>query len=279
MIIVFRHGQLGNQLFQYCAMRKFQPHGKIISVGMAEITSSIKGLEMRNLELKRLVATILKRVVEFIAQSLRLISFVEEKANETGSTFSVARGLITNIVYFKKGYYQAEKIVMPKIVEPLSVRPEFNDRAKEILEAFPCQPGDRFFVHVRRGDYLRWPSPDAPAVLPLCWYRTQIERIYQFRPGAFFFVLSDDWVYADEFFSREPRAAVIHNDVGVDFAIMTQCLGGGILSASSLSWWGAFFARRANPNGLFIAPKYWAGHRTQKWIPKSIPTSWINYVE
>src|SRR5215471_16607162 len=102
MIVSVRNGRLGNQLFQYCAMRKLQPRGKIISVGMTEITSTIDGLEMHNLEFGKSakIYRIIRRTLECIARSLRLISYVDEEVNETGSTFRVTNGLIRNIVYF-----------------------------------------------------------------------------------------------------------------------------------------------------------------------------------
>ena len=92
-------------------------------------------------------------------------------------------------------------------------------------------------------------------------------------------MISDDCAYVTEFFSQEERTAIVNGSIGIDFAVMAQCFGGGVLSASSLSWWGAFYASQQNLDAIFVAPKYWAGHRIKKWIPESILTSWITYVE
>ena len=63
-----------------------------------------------------------------------------------------------------------------------------------------------------------------------------------------------------------------------DFVLMTQCKG-GILSASSFSWWGAYLAKQKYSGTFFLAPKYWAGHRQKRWYPESMKSSFLDYVE
>ena len=54
-----------------------------------------------------------------------------------------------------------------------------------------------------------------------------------------------------------------------------------ILSASSLSFCGAYISYLENYskiNGVYLAPKYWIGHRKKEWYPKTFKNDWITYM-
>jgi hypothetical protein len=61
-----------------------------------------------------------------------------------------------------------------------------------------------------------------------------------------------------------------------DFYLMTKCQC-GILSASSFAWWAGLLSNRKNPDGIFIGPKYWAGHKQGFWFPPKMICDWICY--
>jgi hypothetical protein len=94
-----------------------------------------------------------------------------------------------------------------------------------------------------------------------------------------FFVFSDDLPYVDEFLNSAPNVFVSRMSELNDLAAMSLCHGGGILSASSFSWWGAYYSYCSSPCALFLAPRFWAGWREMQWLPSSIETSWITYVD
>lgn len=286
MILFFQSGRLGNQLFQYCAMKAFPQKGKIVAIGFSELCAIIDGVEIPSCSPRpgfplgqRILLRFFRPLIRSMSLSLRLLSVVTEDVHVRRSTYSVKPGLVPNAFYFDPGYYQAEHVADPAITGSLHIRRDFRARAQTLLRTFPCSPEDRFFVHIRRGDYAFWPSPEAPAALPISWYQTQMDLVRQSRPQAFFFILSDDPNYVKARLPPQHRTTFVHNCLGVDFAVMAECFGGGILSPSSFSWWGAFFARRQNPKGLFIAPRYWAGHALKQWFPESIETSWIRYAD
>lgn len=164
-------------------------------------------------------------------------------------------------------------------MDQIGLGEDYINEARQFLSTLPCAPQDCFFVHVRRGDYIRWPSSEAPAVVPLSWYCVQMQRIRESNPQAHFVLISDDHPCVEEFFSQDQTLVIHKGSLVSDFAVMTQCLGGGVLSASSYSWWGGCFVHNKNPLARLIAPRYWAGYRSGSWFPSRIETSWLEYAD
>lgn len=282
MIIFFESGRLGNQLFQYCAIKKFQPGGLIVAIGMSELKDNFAGIDIVGVSklgkiVERIIGRIGKNRIEYAAKQMRILTMVEEVRSPSGIRFSVKTGLLKNLVYFKAGYYQSEDMVDDGVAKAIVPNQKNREIADKFFNSIPGDKANRFFVHVRRGDYVNWPSRESPAVLPLDWYRKQMERIRSKNPNALFIVVSDDKPYVDEFFLNEKDVVIACGDMISDFSVMTKCLGGGVLSASSLSWWASYFIRRDNADATFVAPTFWGGHRLGSWYPEQIQTTWINY--
>lgn len=283
MIIFFETGRLGNQIFQYCAMRKFQPDGAILAIGMNDLKTCFSGIKFLN---KTWIGVSLEKVIRRAGETKllmlarwRLISLVEEVNNEGKIDFQVKRGLLGGVYYFKGGYYQSETIPQEDLTDSIRVADAHISEARRFLFSLHQSPQNCYFVHIRRGDYVRWPSLEAPAVIPSHWYREQMQRIRESDRNAFFILISDDHPYVEEIFFQEPDSVIHKGSLNLDFAIMTQCHGGGVLSASSYSWWGAYFVNKVNPKALLIAPQYWVGHPSRTWYPSSIQTNWLQYSE
>lgn len=283
MVIIFESGQLGNQLFQYCALKKFQKNGALFMMGMQPLKSTFLGVEIAGETglasfVERLICRLRKDRIDTLARKYRLIGFIEEQITDAGSNIVVSKGLFNNIYCCGKVHFQSENQIENAVTEKLYLKPELLTVASSIFNNFPHDRMQTFFVHVRRRDYIYWPSCTAPAVLPSKWYHDQMDLIRSKFTKPFFVVISDDGPYSDEMFGDLPDVFVSHETEGVDFALMSICEGGGILSASSFAWWGAYFARRINNDAFFVAPLYWAGHRDKVWNPMGIKTSWINYI-
>lgn len=133
------------------------------------------------------------------------------------------------------------------------------------------------FVHIRRGDYVRWPSRDNPAVLPASWFTDAMQAVRSRLDKPQFVVVTDDVPYAREIFGHHGDVAIAAESWEIEFALMTLC-DAGILSASSFSWWGAYLAHAAGSAGPFVAPKYWAGRPQGEWYPPSFArTSFLEF--
>jgi hypothetical protein len=126
------------------------------------------------------------------------------------------------------------------------------------------------FVHVRRGDYLHWPSPDFPAALEADWYASQMEEVRkQSIAPVRFLMFSDDPDFCQVTFANTPDIVLIDAPSDFSFLAMSHCQA-GILSASTFSRWVAKLAAADQP-GPCIAPRYWYGWRRREWIGSPTP--------
>jgi hypothetical protein len=281
MVIAFENGQLGNQLFQYCALRRFR-EGPLFLVGMSSLKSMFNGVEVSGTAvcssfIEKLIIRFGKSRLDCLARKWRVIGLIEEQRSDTGSTLEVSKGTFKNIYYCDHSFFQAENMVSALVADKLELKPELIEQVSNIFNQFPKKRTATFFVHVRRGDFAAWPSGSSPAILPLEWYIEQMELIRKKSVTPYFVIVSDDTHYAEQMFGSYPDVFVSRGSEADDFALMSCCDGGGVLSASTYSWWAAYFARRINKTALFIAPLYWAGHQEGKWYPKGIKTNWITY--
>jgi len=281
MIIFFESGRIGNQLFQYCALRKLQKNGTLYLIGMQSLKSMFNNVEVAGATsfekfIERFIYCLGIEVLGGFAKRLRLIGTIEERDTLEGKQIVLRKGLLRKVCFCDSLHFQSEELIDEFVAKKLHLKPQLLMTASKIFMKFPLDRTETFFVHIRRGDYIYWPSKASPAVLPLKWYQQQMDQIRSKYAKPFFVVVSDDGPYADEMFAMFQDVFVAHESEEVDFALMSLCDGGGILSASSFSWWAAYFARR-NGAEYFIAPLYWAGHQRRDWLPAGIKTSWLNY--
>ena len=172
------------------------------------------------------------------------------------------------------GFFQSEKYF--KNVENI-VRKEYTFH-DEHLE--PCQAimdeykeQDPIMLHVRRGDpnltdprgfkwsYTQCSSQHPPQTID--YYERALAEFDDNQP-VFVFSDSVDWVKEQEFFSgdrfliSEPVDKYADGSFTpyADLCLMSLC-SHAIIANSSMSWWGAWL--QANPNKKVIAPKNWFG--------------------
>jgi hypothetical protein len=281
MVIMFRAGQLGNQLFQYCALRSNFPGQNLLLIGMLELQQVFSCERLLNKSVSgRITAKLLWRIgyesVVRFAEKTRFFQLAYEKITPTGPVPGISPGLFSFVTLLKEGFYQSESSVQGDVVP--SFKNEVMERASGFLADNAADRRNLYFLHHRRGDYLTWlANGKSAALLDQQWYNEQMTHIKKLNREARFVVLSDDTAYARSVYASRSDCFVSNENAGVDLAVMSCCGGGGILSASSFSWWGAYFSRKTNHGGVFIAPKYWLGHQTKKWFPPCIQTSWIMY--
>lgn len=284
LVIVCESGRLGNQLFQYAAIRKVAPKAKVLNVGMQSLVNWLQEIEVvedffvRKL-LLAMVKSIGRRLLFGMAGKGRLLSLITEAYVANQCVISCEKGFISGIAVLS-GYFQDEHTLDTVSRESLSIDSTILDEAKTWIDSQVLMPSmHQYFVHVRRGDYVSWPSRENPAVLSFSWYKAQIERIRVLDNSAQFLVFSDDVPYVEEFFGGFSDIFISRGSEERDLAAMSLCHGGGVLSASSFAWWGSYYSMTNNPEALFIAPRFWCNWRECQWYPLSIETSWLHYVE
>jgi hypothetical protein len=157
------------------------------------------------------------------------------------------------------GYFQSHKY--------------FNHVRDELIEDFTFKnkynvPNHSYVaVHVRRGDYVN--QPDFHPTCSLDYYR---EAMSKFDHNTNFVVLSDDieWCKQQKLFNNCSFSENTNNIE--DLYLMTQA-SHNIIANSSFSWWGAYLN---NNNGIVICPKNWFGVNYSNYNMDDLrPEEWI----
>lgn len=269
MIVAFGKGRAGNLMFQLGGITACQRHEneKLVLVGFHRLKqffptlgshATLFAIPDRLDKLGRIV----ERVLNFFSNTM-LIGRIRETYPD--STVLVRRRGLLPIALFRGGWSQSEKTISKRLLDLLFQESIDSPQSNGKVASSSTTP-QKCFVHIRRGDYLWYPSSDFPAVLPESWYREQISFIAQRHPGIVFRFFSDDIEFVEKRFRDIERSEF---DDGRDhresFFYMSKCEH-GILSASSYSWWAAYFAH-SRSGGTFIAPLYWLGWRSESWYP------------
>ena len=166
------------------------------------------------------------------------------------------------------GFFQSEKYFhhnRKKILEyfkpTLEIKNQLMDKCNDLLSGKTCS------VHVRRGDYLKFPK-EHPTLQPEYYYNS----FNEFDDDTTFLMFSDDIEWCKE----NIKGYNIHYiDESLDFLniyLMSLC-DNNIIANSSFSWWGAWL--NENPEKKVIAPKIWFGENKKLETKDIIPESWI----
>jgi len=130
-------------------------------------------------------------------------------------------------------------------------------------------PPNSAFMHVRRGDY-------GTIALPFEYYQRALGALEEEPNIKDIFVITDDIPWCKEqkwdtkknmHYSHETK----EEDELKDLYRMSLCLGGGILSASTFSAWGAILGPDQNSESTIIYPKGWITGNSSKL---DFPSRW-----
>lgn len=263
-------GGLGNQLFQYAAMRsiadrlgeeleldtRFYPRTSLNSstgfwIDQLPIRAKIK----RYAETGALAAhgVLLRLKRKLLDQKLRPV-FDEAEAGYDRRTHDIRPG---SIVF---GYFQSAEYLAPydgRLREELDCKHLMSAAEHRTAESIRSS-GNVVSVHVRRGDYL------TEAGFTIDNYERYLggamAHCRSLHEGVTFRVFSDDvpWCRQSQLFadSCEIHDAVPLRHPMIDLHLMSQC-SHHIISNSSFSWWAAWLGD--HPDKTIIAPAKWFG--------------------
>jgi hypothetical protein len=180
-------------------------------------------------------------------------------------------------------YFQTEKYfknISDVIRKDFTFKKEILDPCLEIISELNAP----IFIHVRRGDYIN--QPDNHPVCPLSYYKNSLEI---FDTNSQVLVFSDDLEWCRENFTDDkfliPTENQKYNHLSdtndgrvksfipyYDLCMMSMC-SGGIIANSSLSWWGAWLIK--NPTQAIVAPTPWFGKNYNYFnMTDLIPDRW-----
>ena len=282
MIILFQSGcRLGNQLFQYAALKRLYPNQNLLLFGFGDLKQALESVDAIIVEREkapRFLLFSLERLISLLLK-LRIVGQIQESRDSSFYVVNMTKGLLK--IYLLKDSFFQHKMMLKKFNHNLRLNPVHSRAASDWLrkKSVKVRDGNLVFVHIRRVDYLTWPSREYPAVLDKLWYMKAMEQIRKKIKNPIFLLLTDDLWYARDCFGDQPDILISENDQLVDLALMSQCRH-GILSASSFAWWGAWFSKaQSHHTSLYLAPKFWGGHRKKEWVPEGFISDWITYIE
>jgi hypothetical protein len=258
-------GRLGNQMFQYAFALAQQQRlkddfyidgYKYFAWNRYFVLNRYFALT-HNASLKNL----LKKTRFYLAHGFRP-PVIDQDHWKTPDWF-ISQATKSDAVY--KGFFQSGQYfsnVQDTVRKQYEVRPKYRINIKD----FTRNNKETIVVHIRRGDYLHWGSPEIGynLSLPDEYYHRCFSQLDTANCNILF--LSDDISYAKEKFGVPGALYSEKNSQITDLQLLMQA-DHLILSNSSFSWWGAYLNQQAQK---VLAPEYWLGFKIGKEWPVNI---------
>jgi hypothetical protein len=146
-------------------------------------------------------------------------------------------------------YFQNYSSILPVI--PM-IREEFASFFKEKYKDVTIDSSGTAFMHVRRGDY-------GSTSLPAEYYNKGLAIIEPSEAIKNLYIVSDDiaWCKAEKWTTTKNCIYLEDPDELKTMYIMSMCLAGAIISASTFSSWGAILGADQNPESVIVYPAAW----------------------
>lgn len=262
MVTSFLQGGLGNQIFQVAAAYNLAKKNK----DFAEFNFNYSHTPNQGHDVKKYKNTIFSQFNH--NDNLNIENIFTQK----GHSFE-------NIPYQKnlqlQGYFQSEKFFVEnknEIINKISLGLKKEDEKYRNIENFinfikKENNKNIVSVHIRRGDYLKFPHIHTPCTLN--YYEKSIyhmkEKIGDFIP----IFVSDDKNWCKENFN----GIISPFEDEIEDLILISLSDHNIIANSSFSWWGAYL--NENKNKIVIGPKIWFGFAGPQDQDDTIPNNWI----
>jgi len=256
------NGRLGNQLFQYAALRAVS----VMNAGPTcllppDLNLGSSGVNSHRMHIFNSKAIYMPKQV--IQNNIKNV-FKEKSFHFDKDFFSLPYN--TDIY----GYFQSEKYF--KDIEYL-IRKEltFIDPIKiatdQILTSLKLDKNRSITsIHVRRTDYLNLSEHH-----PVC-SKEYFEEAKKNFSNTQYLIFSDDPKWCEENLKDENSIIINTGKDILDLSLMSRC-DNNIICNSSFSWWGAWL--NSNKNKLVIAPQKWFGPAYSHYnLSDLIPESW-----
>jgi len=284
-ILFIGEGRLGNQVFQYVAVRALLGEAHVWTTGLSALQRVFEPVDgVRCLLRPGLAERIVRRfavplLLRPLFKWLRLGDYCHEPMGRDGrehlgmsGAMSRSRGLLP-LTFVDGGYYQnLSALLAPQDFQRLRPRPELVGQARAVVQrALQGRPWPGAVLHVRRGDYVGWSSYGLSSVLlPDAYFARAIGAAREhLGPDAQLLVVSDDTQWCQRELARFGPLTVVSVNEAIDFVLLTM-FPVVILSNSTFSLAAACIGRGVE---LIIGPEYWFGHAVRRWLPFHIRSS------
>jgi len=254
-------GRLGNQMFQYAALR-----------GLASKHGYEYCLPPRAVVATRDPNVFSSDITMFECFKIpnapkHFTNFQKVMESNFGLDQNLWENCPDNISLY--GYFQTEKYFKNIEKEIRSAFTFVDDIRQPTEEAFKSNFSDIevISIHLRRGDYFKYPHHP---VQTLEYYSKGLSHMPKDIPVM---VFSDDieWCKEQEIFQGDRFIFAEGNNTAVDLCLQSLCTY-HIIANSSFSWWGAWLAKSKKT----VAPKNWfAGPHLEKNSKDVYLANWI----
>lgn len=281
MLYLALKGRLGNQMFQYAAVRTHaEKKGMRFLYGGSNVLIS-QCFELDNKSFRQNILSKIsllfwmKRIKhEFTPQ------YIEYSAECIGETYDPQFynvGSSTKI----SGWFQSEKYFRENhqnVLQWFKPKARYRKLINEIEQKLPVPSNQRCCIHIRRTDYavadMGLGYQEQGWQLPLSYYHDVIRSL---PSDLFYIIVSDDPDFAEDAFSSLKNKLVSRSPHAVvDMFLMTRCRI-NVISNSTFSWWGAWCNQIDDK--LVIAPKYFLGWANKFWFPSDIEVPEWKYID
>lgn len=294
MIYLSLKGQLGNQLFQYAAVKTLVEE-KGFQLYTGGFTNYLDQFQLPSLKGQKVISIITQSSrLRLISKASKLVnSIIKQSFNKK---FRPQYKKYSETVIFEcfdpsffevddntfiDGYFQSEKYFRhnrKQILTWFTPKPKYIKQLKQLEEQINVPPSQRVCIHIRRGDYaiadMGLAIDSQGWQLPIAYYKAAVQALPQ---DLSYVVISDDPNFAEEALAFLPNKFISRgNPAVVDMFLMTKCRF-NIIANSSLSWWGAWLNQF--PDQVVFSPKYHLGWATGFWVPDEIKVPEWNYID
>ena len=155
------------------------------------------------------------------------------------------------------------------------LRPRWQRRVDQLEKQLPSTPDGRCGIHVRRTDFA-FADPGDPVngwMLPLSYYQDAVASLPK---DLLYVIVSDapDWV--EQHFGFLGHRFVSRGESGaVDMALLGRCRF-NIIANSTFSWWGAWL--NTQQDKVVICPEFFNGWKYRRWVPDEIRVDGWTYL-
>lgn len=248
-------GRLGNQMFQYAALRGIAAkHGYDWCIPPSNFSHPYYEHQLFEI---------------FTLNSLKYVGYVDDNFNlvvESGFYFDSDLFNLCPDNTNLGGFFQSEKYfkhIENEIKEDFTFNPNILDSCKKIINEL----GNCLSIHVRKTDYDLCDD-----FLGIDYYSKALKYFDNYDK---IIVFSDDieWCKEQKLFATDKFFISEYKNNATDLCLMTLCKW-HIIANSSFSWWGAWLSNSRK----IVAPKVWFGKEPsgrKNHTRDIIPEKWI----
>lgn len=279
MIIARSMGRLGNQIFQVAASAShLRGHEVFLGLGFEEFQNVFAPPPVARL---RFIGRLGRQVTERVFRVLQFCAWMRLVGQLSYSGSGNNRKIVRIAGLFPISILAASYPNDERYFDPATVEKHLFGLDLSYLQASPpliaSRTMQRCFVHIRRGDFLSWPSKENPAAVPESWFIQEMLKMQQRLGECEFVVISDASEDMAEIFGFPGTVVDFSGSYSEAFREMLSC-DAGILSPSSFSWWAAWYLSRKGVRSL-VAPLYWNNWMEGRWKEGISESSFLLYTD